>query len=659
MESRHKLELLVASAVMTVLPGCVAEPGAPGQHESSRNTPSSAHVSALLHSIQHQFRVARLPISTGLPSPLVSQVPERRTVIRPGAGVEITATSSALEVGPLEGKGGRTDMRISLPKLASGSFHITDAGSGVGAAVALHDALPAPAGIDHATIVYQGATPGGGAIVESVTPISVEDYVEVNEPDRSHLEYDVSLSPGVAGLRLVADTLELLDAGGVPRVHVSPPWLVDRDGEVRKATVSVAGCGVSTSPRFPVGQPMVPIGAQTCKLRVDWKPDGLRYPVLVDPHWSATTTMSIQRGAPTANYLEIPALGITGDLVVGGYNTQYQQFIAGAEYACGTGCNGSPVVWITAQNMHHPRAYHVSSPITGAVGYGTSGAVYGDPRVGPLEAGGLTTGAVPTNTAEYFDASTLTWVNTSPMHAARASAAIAPITDTRLLVVGGIGTGNVYLGSAEAYDFNSNSWVVYPSLAYPRAYHTATVSYYDWAGTGERHVLIAGGHNGSVVRAQAERYTPAGRSLAGTMPHPMYGHTATAIDEDAIWRVAVIGGFAGSGRLWLQDYRDSTNSWRDVHDYSLVGRRFHAAYPLINGIVISGGINPINGQTVQNAMELDDMSQPGYYTVTQMNFPRAWHPMRYLGIPSAGLCLLAPGGYNNGVSLATGDVYCE
>jgi hypothetical protein len=55
----------------------------------------------------------------------------------------------------------------------------------------------------------------------------------------------------VKGLRLVANTLEMLDGGGAPRLRVAPPYLVGADGIQTDATLAVEGCAVDTTLRRP------------------------------------------------------------------------------------------------------------------------------------------------------------------------------------------------------------------------------------------------------------------------------------------------------------------------------------------------------------------------------------------------------------------------
>ena len=84
----------------------------------------------------------------------------------------------------------------------------------------LADARPkiaAAEGVD-GYVVYRGGGPGGVDVVHRPTAEGTEDFVAFEQaPAQEELSYEVALGAGVAGLRLVADTLE------VPRLRMAPP----------------------------------------------------------------------------------------------------------------------------------------------------------------------------------------------------------------------------------------------------------------------------------------------------------------------------------------------------------------------------------------------------------------------------------------------------
>jgi hypothetical protein len=103
---------------------------------------------------------------------------------------------------------------------------------------ALRGASEVPIAVADGLVLYPGGF-GGADIVHRVHPEGVEDYVVFeSRPPTERLVYDVDVS-AVAGLRLVADTLELLDGGGAPRLRVAPPYVVDAMGRRHAAKLEL------------------------------------------------------------------------------------------------------------------------------------------------------------------------------------------------------------------------------------------------------------------------------------------------------------------------------------------------------------------------------------------------------------------------------------
>ncbi|MEB2313494.1 MAG: hypothetical protein OZ921_14425 [Sorangiineae bacterium] len=208
---------------------------------------------------------------------------------------------------------------VALAERADGAFTITEEHSQLSVEVRPRDALPVPAAIDGKLVVYAGGHTSGGDLIHRVTLDGTEDYVYLDEgnPTRS-LDYDATLGAGVAGLRLVADTFELLDLGGAPRIHMDAPYAVDATGERHAARVSVSGCRYDTDPRAPWDRPLVEPGSRSCAVHIEWDAD-LPRPLLVDPMWSTAavagprlamlSTGKVLGRASTASKLYDPASG--------------------------------------------------------------------------------------------------------------------------------------------------------------------------------------------------------------------------------------------------------------------------------------------------------------------------------------------------------------
>ncbi len=186
----------------------------------------------------------------------------------------------------------KRDADVSLPATARGAFTVRDARTGMSVEVALIGATDAPASPQGGLVLYPGGYAGGADVLHRVHAGGAEDFVAFErEPAATELSYTVTLGKDVAGLRQMGGNLELLDAGGAPRLHMAPPFVVDGEGATHLARVTVQGCAVDQDPRLPWGRPVTPPGAERCTVRVAWD-TGLAYPALVDPSWTGTASMN-------------------------------------------------------------------------------------------------------------------------------------------------------------------------------------------------------------------------------------------------------------------------------------------------------------------------------------------------------------------------------
>src|SRR5438094_438277 len=82
--------------------------------------------------------------------------------------------------------------------------------------------------------LYAGALQGAD-LVHRPNAEGTEDFVVFDErPAREELDYTVDVSR-VAGLRLVANTLEFLDEAATPRLRVAPPYVLEAGGRRQAA----------------------------------------------------------------------------------------------------------------------------------------------------------------------------------------------------------------------------------------------------------------------------------------------------------------------------------------------------------------------------------------------------------------------------------------
>ena len=89
---------------------------------------------------------------------------------------------------------------------------------------------------------------GGADVLVVPRPSGAEDLVVFEKrPAAPEVRYEVDVSR-VAGVHQVGRALEFVDAHGVPRLRMNPPFVVGADGARRAATVDVTGCDVDQKP---------------------------------------------------------------------------------------------------------------------------------------------------------------------------------------------------------------------------------------------------------------------------------------------------------------------------------------------------------------------------------------------------------------------------
>jgi hypothetical protein len=437
---------------------------------------------------------------------------------------------------------------VTYAGTADGPFRLTDAASGMAIAVRMRGAISTPAELGHGYLVYRGAHPSGGHVLHRATPEGTEDFVTMLRGGSDELSYDVELSDGVAGLRLVANVLEFLDEGGAPRLRIAPPYVVDAAGKKFAASLAVEGVPVDRNPAAPWNRPVTPPGTSHVAVRVSWDGSGAVRPVLVDPSWTATGNMITGRTQHIAENLNGRTI-----LVAGGATDAFATVLSSAEiysYATGT--------WAATDSMLLPRFLASSGRITvgGSVtkvlvasGYGNgrttvlSAETY-DPSTGHWTATGnnLTSSHVsgravvytdsiantqkialiggyaddsinpltlprnidiydPTNAGTPFSSPSLIPVSGRYFHGATL------LNDGTILVTGGF-DGTSTLQSAPIYRPTTNTWTSAPNLGTAREAHAQVT-------LANGNTVIFGGDNGVLVVATTQIYAPGGSWSAG------------------------------------------------------------------------------------------------------------------------------------------------
>lgn len=501
------------------------------------------------------------------------------------------------------------EVDLAVPASADGARRLRK--DGVSIAARLRAASPSPAEIAGGYVLYRDALGGRASVVEQVRADGVEDFIHFPErPPSERLVYDLELEEGVGGLRLVANTLEILDPAGVPRLRVNPPFAVGADGAVVEVKLEVGGCAVDTNPAIPSAVRMPP-GARSCEVGLSWT--GLSYPALVDPAWVATTSMAYVRIFPDSS------LVIDGDhvLVSGGYDTSGA--LASAEIY-----QGSAGVWYATGSMANKRYLHRQ-------------VLLGTGKV--LVTGGLNATTTPyVASSEEYDPSSGTWIHQTTMVVGRYDFPLVLVLG-KPVVLGGWSAGGP-LAASETYDPSTHTWSAFASMATPRG-GAAAASY------GANAFIVSGGYNSGYLDSSEVYNTATGAFWAGaTMAGKRAYHLANIVTGNP--KVLVTGGSGPTGYLKTAEvYSGSFNfpdpgSWSPITGMS-VARMRHEAVNLAPGrVMVCGGLQTSAAGT--RSCEIFDSFTFGWSPTCDLTTERdsfTMHP-----VPSISESLAA-GGFKN------------
>jgi N-acetylneuraminic acid mutarotase len=500
-----------------------------------------------------------------------------------GAGaVESFQPTEGGRVRAVVGEGARRRVsrpaRVELPARASGAVRLTDETSGMAIAFALEGAREVGIGVADGMALYAGALPGGADVVHRVHAEGTEDYVIfASKPDREELAYQVDVS-GVAGLRLVSNVLEFLDAEGAPRLRVAPPHVVEAGGERHEAELAVEGCTYDLDPRGPWGRAVTAPPASRCALRVRW--GDVAYPLLVDPRWTSTGTMNTGRVNHTASVLK------SGEVLVAG-GSSGGSAMAGAELYDPIGGT-----WSSTASMAGARASHTASMLE-------SGEI--------LVAGGFVNNGL-LSSAELYDPTTMSWKPAGSLMSARsdhtASVLNLNLNTRKVLVAGGFGSTKA-LASAELYDPVSNAWSPTADMSVARYDHAASV-------LPSGRVLVAGGVGASSANlSSAEEYDPTGPTPKWELPTTMsvgrHYFTATSLLNGS---VLVAGGLDGSITIpYAELYDPAARAWTPAASMQ-TPRAYHTATKLEDGRVLIAGGTIFVGPTPSTPLSSAELYDP-------------------------------------------------
>ena len=466
--------------------------------------------------------------------------------------------------------------------------------------------------------VYVGAAPGGGDVVLRAVSTGIEDFVELREaPPHSWLDYEIDVR-GAAGLRVVGNQIELLEASGAPRWRVAHPYLIDSRRRRFAARLSLHGCAADTSPRAPWGRPVLPPGASRCRVRVSWPDAKPRYPVLVDPTWTTTAAMTSIRAQHTATTLP------NGKVLVAGGHTSAA---LGSADETPSAELFDPVTgtWAATGAMSLARAHHAAAALV-------------DGRV--LVAGGWGTNGDAIAQAEVYSPSSGAWAPTGSMLDARTWFPATVLTNGEVLVTGGADLAND--NHAEIFDPVAGTWSAVPNMLAGRSGHTSTLLV-------DGRVLVAGSE------PAAEMFDPNSKTWteAGQLNQNRFDHQAIRLIDG---RVLVVGGRGGQdSRASAEVFDPQVGAWNLLPSKMSVGRAELALARLPSGAVLAiGGYDSSSSSAVSSVDSFDStamqwtpfppMAEPRYDAAAAQLLDGRVLVAGGVGLSSAEIVALVPAG---------------
>jgi Kelch motif protein/galactose oxidase-like protein len=490
-----------------------------GGASSVQAEPASAGARAIIDRVQARH-VVREPVQFGRPGRAAITngltTPRNKPVLAASTDARFVPGQQHLQAKWTK----EAPVEVWAPLRSVDAFGLRDRTSGMAVSAKLAGARDTAAAVVDGLAVYEGAGPGGGTIIHRLTDAGTEDFVTFDtRPEAGVLGYDVSLS-GVAGLRLVSNTLEFVDAAGAPRLRIAPPYVVGGRGEVVEATLSLTGCKADHDPSAPWDRPPVAPGSDHCRVDVRWDADSVSYPAIVDPSWSSTGNMTTGR----ANFIGVTTT-TSRVLVAGGYSPTFTILRSAELY------NPTPRTWAATGQMATPRVYHAA-------------ALRGNGQV--LVSGGQT-GSGSTSSAETYNPTTGTWTTRQAMSKAREGHQMTSLNGGDVLVSGGTADSSLV---AQRFSTTSATWVSAGNMLSTIIQHSATL-------LADGRVLVVGDTPPAGQLFQPSNNTWTATST-GSQPEQRSAHAAVRL---ANGDVVVAGGYGSGGGLTTEIFRPSTNTW--------------------------------------------------------------------------------------------------
>lgn len=475
-------------------------------------------------------------------------------------------------------------VEVALPVSARGAFTIREKTSGLAAHVRFESASDVAVAVAEGHAVYDSAVANGAHVVQRPIEGGLEDYVYFEQrPAEAEIRYVLDVSDGVAGLRLVSNTLELIDEQGTPRLRVSPPFLIDRRAKLIAARLEVEGCAYDDNAAGPWDRAPTPTGAKECTVVVRWDDDAVEYPAALDPAWTATGNLSFGRLRASATVLAngrvLFAGGCSNNTVAGSGGLPFRICTDWIESAGDDPFYPAPAelfdpataTFSITGSLSQPREKHAAVLLP-------SGEVF--------IAGGrqISSDLLITSYAsvERYNPSTGLWTSGGALLNSRAFLTATNLPNGRVLIVGQ-GT------ATEVYNPATNSSAASGPVQVSRSQHVAVA-------LNDGRVLIVGGGS-SVAQKTYELYSSTSGTFtaythADAPPQGLTRHAGVKLSDG---RVLVVGGWhSGSNpdRGATHLYDPATNTWLRVGSTARPRDGWPALAALPGGLalVTGGGI---------------------------------------------------------------------
>jgi hypothetical protein len=475
-------------------------------------------------------------------------------------------------------------LHVHLPAQANAA-HVVEFDGVVGFSVRTEEIglKPVPSEIHQGVVVYRGAV-AGGDLLYKLTPTHVDEYIYFREPP-AHLrrEFEFDTGSAVWTLREADTMIEALGKDGVARLRLSAPLARAADGKRRRGTAHLDGR----------------------KIVLDIDLAGLAAPILVDPDWSTTGSMTTAHWGDTGYRRPDGRVMAVGGCALTGCPTSFVSTSCGQMLANSDVWDPSSGTWTTGAPMLTARTTFAGVPL---------------PSGDLIVAGGCTeTNCTQMNDAgfclsqpctqatalaERYSYSTAKWMAAGTLSSPRFAQMAVTLGDSAL-VAGGCDVSGC-TASVELWVAASNAWSEQAALPAPRGFGTATL-------LADGRVLVVGGCADplcATVLDDAAVYDPVANTwtAAGTLSSPRAGHSATLLSDgtvlvaggcvDAacmtvlssadIWTASAAAGDAGQGGA---DAGEAAGSFAAAP--SMAGARHHHTATLLatGEVLMAGGAN--------------------------------------------------------------------